>query len=45
MKLFVGTWNMGGLPPPIDIADNINIKEWLFPFNEKFVPDLVVIGF
>lgn len=41
----MGSWNVGGLPPPSEGKAQLNIKDWLFPFNENFLPDLMVIGF
>lgn len=41
MKINVSSWNLGGVKPMGDI----DIKRWLFPFDQSFMPDLFVIGF
>jgi hypothetical protein len=45
IKVHVGTWNLGGRPPPTDLSSSVNIKEWLFLFKENFIPDIFVLGF
>jgi len=34
LKLYVGTWNLGGARLPAEH----DIKSWLFPFKENFIP-------
>lgn len=41
MKVFVGSWNLGGVKP----YENFDLGSWLLPFNENFIPDIAVIGF
>ncbi|XP_049869041.1 inositol polyphosphate 5-phosphatase E isoform X2 [Pectinophora gossypiella] len=38
VKIFVGTWNMNGQPPPRELAD------FIFPNQVKHVPDIFAIG-
>ncbi|KAL0841173.1 hypothetical protein ABMA28_014916 [Loxostege sticticalis] len=38
VKIFVGTWNMNGQPPPRELAD------FIFPHQVKHVPDIFAIG-
>ena len=40
-KLFVGTWNLGGIRP----YESVDLSPWLFPFKKDFTPDIVVLGF
>jgi len=46
LRLFVGTWNLGGFPAPIgsDRSDH-KISKWLFPFQQDISADILVIGF
>lgn len=41
LNLFVGTWNIGGVKP----YESVDISAWLFPIQDSFVPDIVVVGF
>ncbi len=41
VNLFVGTWNIGGVKP----YQTVDISSWLFPIQNSFVPDIVVLGF
>ncbi len=41
MNLFTGTWNLGGVKP----YSTVDISSWLFPIQESFIPDIVVLGF
>lgn len=41
LKLYVGTWNLGGMRP----YDSVDLSSWLFPFQETFMPDIVMLGF
>ena len=34
VKLYVGTWNLGGVKP----YESVDLSSWLFPFNENFIP-------
>lgn len=46
LRLFVGTWNLGGFPAPIDSdRPDHQISKWLFPFQEDMTADILVIGF
>ncbi|XP_008798268.2 type IV inositol polyphosphate 5-phosphatase 9-like [Phoenix dactylifera] len=38
-KLFVSTWNIGGIPPP----DDLNLEDWLDTKNNSY--DIYVLGF
>ncbi|XP_010939977.1 type IV inositol polyphosphate 5-phosphatase 9 [Elaeis guineensis] len=38
-KLFVGTWNVGGIPP----TDDLNLEDWLDTKNSSY--DIYVLGF
>ncbi|CAK1596064.1 unnamed protein product [Parnassius mnemosyne] len=38
VKIFIGTWNMNGQPPPRELAD------FIFPSQVKHVPDIFAIG-
>ncbi len=40
VSLFVGTWNLNGVKP----YESIDISAWIFPIDESFIPDLVVVG-
>ena len=41
LNLFIGTWNMGG----VDMNNNENFFDWLFPLKDMKTPDIYVIGF
>jgi len=41
LKLYVGNWNLGG----VRTYDSIDISQWLLPFKETFIPDILVVGF
>ena len=41
LNLFTGTWNLGGVKP----YSTVDISSWLFPIQESFIPDIVVLGF
>jgi hypothetical protein len=41
INLFTGTWNLGGVRP----YSTVDISSWLFPIQESFIPDIVVLGF
>jgi hypothetical protein len=46
LRLFVGTWNLGGFPAPIDSdRPDHQISKWLFPFQQDMTADILVIGF
>jgi hypothetical protein len=46
LRLFVGTWNLGGFPAPIDSErPDHQISKWLFPFQQNMSADILVIGF
>lgn len=34
LKLYVGTWNIGGVKP----YESVDLTQWLFPFKENFDP-------
>lgn len=41
MKLFVGTFNIGGSK----LTEYVDLSSWLLPFKESFMPDILVLGF
>jgi hypothetical protein len=41
LNLFVGTWNLGGVKP----YSTVDISSWLFPIQDSFIPDIVILGF
>lgn len=41
MKLYVGTWNLGGARP----YESVDLSSWLLAFKDNFIPDIVVVGF
>ena len=40
VNLFVGTWNLNGVKP----YESVDISAWIFPIDESFIPDIVVVG-
>ena len=40
-NLFVGTWNIGGVKP----YESVDISAFLFPIQDSFIPDIIVVGF
>lgn len=41
LKVNVSSWNIGGVKP----MEEMDIRKWLFPFEQNFLPDIFVIGF
>mmetsp|Transcript_8698 Transcript_8698/g.14747 ORF Transcript_8698/g.14747 Transcript_8698/m.14747 type:complete len:376 (-) Transcript_8698:904-2031(-) len=40
LKISVSSWNMGGVVP----LSNYDLSQWLFPFKQGYLPDLIVVG-
>jgi hypothetical protein len=46
LRLFVGTWNLGGHEAPIGSErEDYQVSQWLFPFSQEVVADIFVLGF
>jgi len=46
VRLFVGTWNLGGNSAPKGaVREDHQISKWLFPFEQNITADILVLGF
>jgi hypothetical protein len=41
LDIFIGSWNMAG----VDMNNNQNLLDWLYPDKDMHPPDIYVIGF
>ena len=41
VNMFVGTWNLNG----VKAYESIDISAFLFPIQDSFIPDIVIVGF